>query len=66
MIELANKLKPNSQVGVNAALDGYKSFNALPDEESEAIWVCDSIQHILNLKKHPEIEAILIALKLLL
>ncbi|HAW3457545.1 TPA: ATP-dependent helicase [Escherichia coli] len=56
VIELANKLKPNSQVGVNAALDGYKSFNALPDEESEAIWVCDSIQHILNLKRHPEIE----------
>lgn len=56
VIELANKLKPNSQVGVNAALDGYKSFNALPDEESEAIWVCDTIQHILDLERHPEIE----------
>lgn len=56
VIELANKIKPNSQVGINAALDGHKTLRGFPDEESEAIWVCESIEKILQLKNHPEIE----------
>lgn len=56
VIALANKIKPGSQVGVNAALTGHKVFAALPDEASEASWVCDNIEKLLMLKAHPEIE----------
>lgn len=56
VIALANKIKPNSQVGINAAIAGYKSFAALPDESAEAIWVCNNIEKILELKTHQDIE----------
>ncbi|EPX2916704.1 ATP-dependent helicase [Klebsiella pneumoniae] len=56
VIELANKIKPNSQVSINAAIDGFKTFKVLEDEQSEAVWVCDTVENLLKLKKHPEIE----------
>ncbi|UJR63015.1 ATP-dependent helicase [Dickeya zeae] len=56
VIELANKIKPNTQVSVNAAIDGFKNLKALPDEESEAVWICDIIEKLIQLKKHPDIE----------
>ncbi|WP_449555892.1 ATP-dependent helicase [Huaxiibacter chinensis] len=59
VIELANKIKPNSQNGVHAALKGFKKLAALPDEVTEASWVCDHIEEILRVKSHPEIEGII-------
>ncbi|MBP1038707.1 ATP-dependent helicase [Serratia fonticola] len=56
VIELANKLKPNSQIHINAALDGFKNLSVLVDEKAEAAWVCDQIQHILSVKNFTEIE----------
>lgn len=56
IIELANKIKPNSQVGVIAALEGIKKLIALPDEQAEATWVCNKIEKIINAVSLPEIE----------
>lgn len=56
VIELANKIKPDNQVFINAAIKGYCGFAALPDETAEAIWVCNNIEKILSLKQHPDIE----------
>lgn len=56
VIELANKIKPNTQVSVNAAIEGFKNLKVLPDEESEAVWICDIIEKLIQLKKHPDIE----------
>ncbi|MBA0035486.1 ATP-dependent helicase [Pantoea sp. BIGb0393] len=56
IIQLANKIKPNSQVGVIAALDGIKKLIALPDEEAEATWVCNKIEKIINSESLSEIE----------
>jgi len=56
VIDLANRIKPNSQVTINAAIEGYKMLKALPDEESEARWVCDIIEKMTQLGTHPDIE----------
>jgi DNA helicase-2/ATP-dependent DNA helicase PcrA len=56
VIELANRIKPNRQVTINAAIEGFKMLKALPDEESEAKWICDIIEQIIQLEDHPDIE----------
>lgn len=56
VVELANKLKPGSQVITDFALKGNKKILALDDEDSEAEWICQSIKKILSLGEHPEIE----------
>lgn len=56
VIELANKLKPNSQIHINAALNGFKNLLVLADEKSEASWVCDQVQNIISVGNYTEIE----------
>ncbi len=66
VIELANKIKPNSQVSINAAIDGFKTFKVLEDEQSEAVWVCDTVENLLKLKNILKLKVILIVRKWLL
>jgi len=56
IIKLANKLKPNSQVESDFALQGKARIKQFPDEEAEATWVCKKITQLLDLKTHPDIE----------
>ena len=56
VIELANKLKPNSQFGADSAFNGKREIVALPTEEEEAKWICDKIEELLLLKQDKEIE----------
>jgi DNA helicase-2/ATP-dependent DNA helicase PcrA len=57
VIRLANKLKKNSQVESDYALDGKSEFvTDLQDEQVEATWIADKIQAILSSKTHAEIE----------
>ena len=56
VIRLANKLKPDSQVETDFALEGKSVIEAHTDEATEAEWICNKIDEILKLKKDPEIE----------
>ncbi|MFA6301682.1 MAG: ATP-dependent helicase [Legionella sp.] len=57
IIHLANKLKKNSQVESDYALDGkFKFVTNLQDEQAEAIWIADKIQTLLSSKTDGEIE----------
>lgn len=56
VIRYANKLKPGSQIETEFALDGEASIQALPDEKAEALWICETIMKLLQLKLHKEIE----------
>lgn len=57
VINLANKLKKNSQVESNYALDGKSEFvTDLQDEQAEAIWIANKIQELLDSKTDTEIE----------
>lgn len=56
VVEWANKLKPGSQLGMKAALPGFRHIQECSDEEHEAIFICDTILKILELKHHNEIE----------
>lgn len=56
VISAANKLKPNSQSELEAALQGGMTIEALDDEYIEAYWVRSQVNHLIDLKTHPEIE----------
>lgn len=57
VIRLANKLKSNSQVGSDYALDGKADFiTNLQDELAEANWIADKIQELLLIRSDLEIE----------
>lgn len=57
VIRLANKLKKNSQVESDFALEGWSEFvTDLQDEQAEAIWIADKIQKLLDSKTDTEIE----------
>lgn len=56
VISAANKLKPNSQSELDAALPGYLGIEALDDEYIEAQWVRSQINYLIDLKSHPDIE----------
>lgn len=57
VIRLANKLKENSQVESDYALEGQAEFvTTLQDEQAEAIWITDKIQTLLASTADAEIE----------
>lgn len=56
VIRAANKLRPESQTELDYALDGGVSVFDFDTEEAEAEWVVSNIKHLLDLKKHREIE----------
>lgn len=56
VIQLANKLKPGSQIESEFALDGRLECEALENEQEEALWVCRKIRDLLTEKTAPEIE----------
>ena len=57
VIRLANKLKEDSQVESDYALDGKAEFvTSLLDEQDEAIWIAEKIQALLAKKTDAEIE----------
>ena len=56
VIRVANKLKPNSQIEGKYALQGCTQISEFDTEEVEANFVTSTIQNLLNLRKHKEIE----------
>ncbi len=56
VIQLANKLKPSSQVGANFALQGIQEIVAHKDEQAEAEWICNKIEALIQQKTHGDIE----------
>ena len=56
VIELANKLKPNSQVLSEFVVSGRKDIQDFNNEEMEAEWICNKINELLKEKNSPEIE----------
>jgi len=56
VIHLANKLRPGSQVEAEYALNGISHIEVLQDEQSEAQWICNQIDSLIDLKHHDEIE----------
>lgn len=56
VIHLANKLRPDSQVEAEYALNGISHIEVLQDEQSEAQWICNQIDSLIDLKHHDEIE----------
>lgn len=56
VIELANHLKPGSQVEGNYACTGISSLIKANDEEAEATWITNKIQRLITTKSHDDIE----------
>jgi len=56
IISVANNLRPNTQVELDAALPGGFRIEASADEFSEAKWLIDQVKYLINLKSHEEIE----------
>lgn len=56
VIRLANKLKPGSLVESDFAFDGRSHIEALQDDETEALWIYNKINELLQEKMNPEIE----------
>lgn len=57
VVRASNKLKPNSQIESEYALEGICEFAGdLKDEVEEAKWVTDKIKSLLLLDTHDEIE----------
>lgn len=56
VIKIANKLKADSQTVTEYALNGLVKIAEFDSEESEAESISDTIQQLLKLKKHEEIE----------
>lgn len=56
VIKLANKLKPSSQVESIFACNGKSQIEELQDENAEALWICNKIVELRNVKIAPEIE----------
>tara|TARA_R110001583_G_scaffold105329_1_gene252870 strand:- start:1248 stop:3176 length:1929 start_codon:yes stop_codon:yes gene_type:complete len=56
VIELANKIKPNSQINSQAAFHGCAKIQPCFNEEVEAEWLIRGISTLLEAKEHREIE----------
>lgn len=56
VIRVANKLKPDSQIESEYALEGKFEISEFNTEEEEANFIVDTIQSLLKLKTHDEIE----------
>jgi DNA helicase-2/ATP-dependent DNA helicase PcrA len=56
VINLANKLKPGSQVESLYALNGRSQIEIQEDEKCEALWISNKIIELINTKNHPDIE----------
>jgi DNA helicase-2/ATP-dependent DNA helicase PcrA len=57
VVRASNKLKPNSQVESEFALEGLCEFaGERKNEEEEARWVSDKIKELLKIETHSEIE----------
>jgi DNA helicase II / ATP-dependent DNA helicase PcrA len=56
VINLANKVRPGSQVEADLVLDGRKEIVELEDEEKEALWIFSKIHELLLEKTSSEIE----------
>lgn len=56
VIHLANQLKPNSQTESEFAIEGIGEIQSFNDEQSEAEWIFNKINDLLNLKNHDDIE----------
>jgi DNA helicase-2/ATP-dependent DNA helicase PcrA len=56
VIGLANNIKPSSQVESEFARNGISQIEALQNEESEALWICNKINELLQIKSHSDIE----------
>ena len=56
VIHLANKIKQDSQSEYNFALDGRSEIKILEDENSEAVWICNKIDELIQEKSSHEIE----------
>lgn len=56
VIRLANKLRPRSQQESEFALEGFAKIEEFQTEGDEADWIVESIQKILELRSHPDIE----------
>ncbi|MES9972961.1 MAG: ATP-dependent helicase [Candidatus Thiodiazotropha sp.] len=56
VIRAANRLKPDSQTEIEYALEGGVRISEFDSEEEEADFVASTIQHLLALKTHDEIE----------
>jgi DNA helicase-2/ATP-dependent DNA helicase PcrA len=56
IIRVANKLKPGSQAEMEYALEGGLCISEFDTEEDEANYISSTIEHLLALKGHDEIE----------
>jgi DNA helicase-2/ATP-dependent DNA helicase PcrA len=56
VIHFANKIKPNSQIESEYALEGFGHIQDFQDEDEEASWICDKVEELIQLKSHEEIE----------
>ncbi|WP_238321699.1 ATP-dependent helicase [Halocynthiibacter namhaensis] len=56
VVRAANGLRPGAQKETEFALEGTVKLAAFPSEEEEADWILSSIQNLVGLKSHPEIE----------
>lgn len=56
VIDLANKIKPNSQIKHKMAFPGCAKIQPCIDEEVEANWIILGLKSLLDAKEHNEIE----------
>ena len=56
VIELANKIKPNSQINHEMAFQGWAGIQPCINEEVEANWVIRNLKQLSEYKTHEEIE----------
>ncbi|MBW2740382.1 MAG: ATP-dependent helicase [Deltaproteobacteria bacterium] len=56
VIRLANNIKPSSQVESEFARNGKSQIEAQQDEKSEALWICNKINELLQTKNDSDIE----------
>jgi DNA helicase-2/ATP-dependent DNA helicase PcrA len=56
VIHLANKIKQGSQLESDFVRDGRSEIKKLDDENTEAIWICNKINELLEEKSNFEIE----------
>lgn len=56
VIRLANKIKQESQLESDFALDGRSQIEGLEDEEKESDWICNKINNLLAERLNNEIE----------
>jgi DNA helicase-2/ATP-dependent DNA helicase PcrA len=56
VIILANKIKQNSQLESEFAINGRSEIKQLEDEKQEAFWICNKIDELLKEKSNFEIE----------